>query len=79
MIPGAKYGFHSDWNLSIPLLNDLLISFRWRPLINKEFVADLEHWAISKEGDIPDFLFLGIYNTLCNEFFQTQKVIFNIF
>lgn len=51
--------FHEDQAIKSQLLNDLIISFRWRAIINAELIADFELWTLLEDGQIPDIIFLG--------------------
>ncbi len=51
--------FHEDQAMKSQLLNDLIISFRWRAIINAELIADFELWTLLEDYQIPDIIFLG--------------------
>jgi hypothetical protein len=46
------------------LLNNLLISYRWQPIINEELISIFESWAKAEDYQIPDLVFLGNYAIL---------------
>ena len=58
-VPNSREHFHEDVNISIPLFNDLLISYRWRPLINDALIADLKSIALLEEHQSPEYIFIG--------------------
>ena len=51
--------FHEDQAMKSQLLNDFLISFRWRAIINTELIADFELWILLEDDQTPDIIFLG--------------------
>ncbi|XP_045036590.1 uncharacterized protein LOC116933792 isoform X2 [Daphnia magna] len=59
--------FHENRNMHSPLLNDLLVSFRWRALVNDELLTDFRMWNMHTVDDhgTPDFIFLA-HNMLQN-------------
>ncbi|XP_059351232.1 uncharacterized protein LOC130703062 isoform X1 [Daphnia carinata] len=59
--------FHENRNMHSLLLNNLLVSFRWRALVNDELLTDFRMWNSSAVNDdgIPDFIFL-VHNILQN-------------
>lgn len=64
-----KYnGFQEDRNVTFPLLDSLLVSFRWRPRIDEEIFEDFHRWwSTSENNQAPDFILIGdliIYRAL---------------
>lgn len=51
--------FHEDKSISSKILDDLLVSFRWRAIINAELIADFKLWATLEDYQVPDVLFIG--------------------
>ncbi len=43
------------------LLNGLLVSFRWQPIINEELISIFHLWENSEGYEVPDLIFLGKY------------------
>lgn len=56
----SEYTFQEDRNVTSPLLNHLLVSFRWRAMIQDEIIEDFKGWITNKYNQSPDFLLLGI-------------------
>ena len=48
--------FHDDVNVTSPLLGDLIVSFRWRPIIESGMINDIRA-SYSQE---PDFILIGM-------------------
>ena len=61
--------FHDDVNVTSPLLGDVIVSFRWRPIIEGGMINDIRA-SYSQE---PDFILLGIINGTAT-FFPTLSV-----
>jgi hypothetical protein len=56
----AEYYFHEDRNITIPLMDNLLVSFYWRRLIKEDLINDFKRWASTDDDNqAPDFIFLG--------------------
>ena len=59
-------GFHMDKTIRTPLLNDLLVSFRWRPIINETLLEEFSRPFLTGNNEtddfqqVPRFLLLGI-------------------
>ena len=53
--------FHKDVNITSRLLNDLIISFRWRPEINQHLIKDLLNWISQSTQTAPDFILIGYF------------------
>ena len=53
--------FHKDVNITSRLLNDLIISFRWRPEINQHLIKDLLNWISQSSQTAPDFILIGYF------------------
>lgn len=51
--------FHEDRNITSKILNDVLLSFRWRAIINAELIADFKLWAAMEDHQVPDVVFIG--------------------
>ncbi|XP_045036584.1 uncharacterized protein LOC116922294 isoform X2 [Daphnia magna] len=51
--------FHEDKSISSKILDDLLVSFRWRAIINAELIADFKLWATLEDYQVPDVVFIG--------------------
>jgi hypothetical protein len=61
----AEYYFHEDRNLTIPLLDNLLVSFYWRRLIKEDLIADFKRWStIDNDNQAPDFILLGGFSKI---------------
>ncbi|XP_057368637.1 uncharacterized protein LOC130689715 [Daphnia carinata] len=57
----AEFAFHEDRNLTSKLMDNLIVSFYWRPLIQEDLIADFKRWASSSKGiSVPDFILLGV-------------------
>ncbi|KZS14700.1 Uncharacterized protein APZ42_020092 [Daphnia magna] len=57
----AVYAFHEDRNLTSHLMDNLLVSFYWRPFIHEDLITNFKHWASTSKGDpVPDFILLGV-------------------
>lgn len=56
----AEYYFHEDRNITIPLMDNLLVSFYWRRLIKEDLIDDFKRWASTDDDNqAPDFILLG--------------------
>ena len=54
--------YHDDVNVTSRLLDDLIVSFRWRPIIDEKIISDIRNWTSSSDGfdQVPDFILIGI-------------------
>ena len=52
---------HMDRNVSSQLLN-LIVSFRWRPLIDDKFIESLRQWNTPPYSSTPDLIVMGSYS-----------------
>ena len=50
--------FHNDANVTSLILGGLIISYRWRPLINDKLLSEFRDW-VTKPTTAPDFTLIG--------------------
>lgn len=55
-----KMSKHTDRNETSRLLN-VIVSFRWRPLIDDKFIATLRQWNTPPYSSTPDLIVMGTY------------------
>lgn len=57
--PGEVLRSHADQNVTHRLLNELKISFLWRPVIDDKFLDEFKKWDIIEDEEAPFIIFLG--------------------